>query len=599
MKIKLLTTTLITFFLFQSVFAQWEIINSGITESLNDISFAKGQPNPYLGSIVGTNRSLYQTTNGVSFQDITTPPLQGGCPTCHWTTIDFVDTFGFVGGGIQVDSATILKSDNGYDWTRTGNAPVINMNDVFFISETNGYSVGNGNGSFGGLACFGAPDCKLYLYSTSNGGNSWVSRQVAIGHSAHLVGNAVFFPNEDTGYVVAGAGTIGKTVNGGTNWTEVIPGLSPNLQTTYRDVYFTSGKIGCVVGSFSSEGIIIYTSDGGTTWDSTVVPEVLNAVYMTNDSTIYVGGQNGALYTSTNAGATWTKENLATTETINSITFTNHDSTGYAVGANGLLIIKNPPASFKISFTSSASGTICEETSVIFTNQSTFANNFKWYVGGNLESTEEDFNYTFDTAGSFDIKLVGDSGSLIDSSEVTIQVIADPDPIFTVSHDTIDKNTNLAFINTTPDINNYMYEWLVDGIEKGTNNDFTFNFTDTGNYQVALSALAMNSCRDTFYHNIVVTENSGNTTIEKLGLGNLVIFPNPIDDNYFFVVNHLDKGNLTLKLYNLYGQNVLSKRVYDKGANKIQLPADIKSGIYFVEFRSKDILLYSNTITIQ
>ena len=72
---------------------------------------------------------------------------------------------------------------------------------------------------------------------------------------------------------------------------------------------------------------------------------------------------------------------------------------------------------------SAASG--CAGDSIYFTNTSSNANTYKWYVGNNLASTNTDFGQVFNSGGNIKISLVAGDGNCTDSISQTIQ-ITDP-----------------------------------------------------------------------------------------------------------------------------------------------------------------------------
>jgi photosystem II stability/assembly factor-like uncharacterized protein len=79
----------------------------------------------------------------------------------------------------------------------------------------------------------------------------WVSQ--TSGNSGFLT--SVYFVSADTGYVCSQAGSILKTVNGGTNWNSV--GTGP-----YSGLCFRNAQIG--FGGNDTE--LLYTQNGGVTW---------------------------------------------------------------------------------------------------------------------------------------------------------------------------------------------------------------------------------------------------------------------------------------------------------------------------------------------
>lgn len=588
-----------------TVNAQWENINSGTSQNLYDIDFVEGGTNIYLGYAVGTNRNIFRTENGVNWDSIATTAMKGTCPSCTWKAVDFFDTLGYTGGTITTNYITSLKTSNsGYDWTYAevfDDFGAFNVNDLYFRTKDSGFAVGNLNANGGApIPCVGPP-CLLTIYKTFNGSNTWVGQGITISYTSHINGNAVFFPNKDTGYVVANNGRVARTVNKGGAWTEQVPGLTPDASTHYKDVYFNTGLTGCVVGAFSTSGIILCTSNGGTTWDSTIVNDKLNTVYMLSDTEIYAAGENGAMYHSMNFGVTWTKELIASSSEIRSVKFVNNNTTGYAVGDNGLIVVKNPPAVFKVSYSSSAAGNICEEAEVTFTNLSVFANQFQWYINDSLVSNNRDLTYTFNSMGTYDVKLVGDSLTFKDSSTATINVIEDPDPIFIASSDTITKNNTVVFTNTTPSLNSYQYKWYVDGIQKSTQTNYTYLFTDTGLYEVKLRATGINNCEDEYSIQIKVNDSIISSFIqsERLLDGEIKIFPNPSEGSFDLTISKINQ-EYKIKIFDMAGK-LISTSTHAACFNSCQQHFEIKQkpGNYSLFVMVDNIIQYKSIINIQ
>ncbi|MGB5288258.1 MAG: hypothetical protein WBN42_07175, partial [Ignavibacteriaceae bacterium] len=71
--------------------------------------------------------------------------------------------------------------------------------------------------------------------------------------------NSVKCISPTVGWAVGDFGTILKTTNGGTTWTQQTSGIDGSL----NDVIFTDANTGTAV---SSGGKILRTTNGGTTW---------------------------------------------------------------------------------------------------------------------------------------------------------------------------------------------------------------------------------------------------------------------------------------------------------------------------------------------
>jgi photosystem II stability/assembly factor-like uncharacterized protein len=196
-------------------------------------------------------------------------------------------------------------------WEKLDSAPSsFRLDDIFFLTPTKGWAI---KPNYDYLI----PGLKGAIYSTEDGGNSWNTLK----DSSTTFYRSIGFSGTDTGWVGNlgnGSGSttdtnfLYQTFNGGQSWTPVTnyTGIKPpgicgifvvNKKVTYAcgtyygppsvmkttdngkswksidmssyagglvDLYFTSPDTGFVIGnaSASDNAIILYTTDGGTTW---------------------------------------------------------------------------------------------------------------------------------------------------------------------------------------------------------------------------------------------------------------------------------------------------------------------------------------------
>lgn len=202
--------------------------------------------------------------------------------------VQFTDNTTAYACGEGNGNGTIYKSTNaGLTWNQVYQTSIPSdwIYDLYFTAMDTGFAVGEAG----------------RIYKTEDGGSSWTAQQVSLVNEF----TAVFFPSDDTGYVVGNSNSgpaIYKSVDGGLNWIPQVTSASGTL----NDVYFTNNMNGYCAGS----EVILHTADGGVTWSDVSYSgdnfEHL-AVFCTNDSTCYVSGIS--LLMTTNSGTTWTNVN--------------------------------------------------------------------------------------------------------------------------------------------------------------------------------------------------------------------------------------------------------------------------------------------------
>lgn len=150
-------------------------------------------------------------------------------------------------------------------------------------------------------------------------------------------------------------------------------------------------------------------------------------------------------------------------------------------------------ANFNSSATNISVGTL-----VNFTNTSVNAVTSKWYIDNVFQTTAANFNFTFNTAGVFHVKLAvaGNNNALCDTSfketviTVTCPVIAN----FTASATEALLGSTLNFTNSSSGA--VSYNWLVNNVPVSTNTNLAHTFNNPGQYTVTLNA-AGSSCTAT------------------------------------------------------------------------------------------------------
>lgn len=292
---------------------QWVVKTSGTTSDLMSVYF----PTSNIGYAAGGSGTIVKTTNaGATWTSLTSlGKWLGG--------IFFTDS---ITGYAVGNDYSIIKTTNGSTWVTkyqnttppAGSTGTNVLYSVYFTDANTGYAVG------------------LYgkILKTTDAGSTWTT--LTSGTTIRL--NSVCFANSTNGFVAGLSGIFLKTINSGTNWTPI------SIPTTYNlySVNFINSTTGLAVGydNTSASGLILRTTDGGTTWIRQTLSntiKTLYSVYFTDVNTAYISGTSGVILMSTNGGTTWTTQTSNTTNTLLSIYFPNPYS-GYSVGVGGKIV---------------------------------------------------------------------------------------------------------------------------------------------------------------------------------------------------------------------------------------------------------------------
>ncbi|MEO6832109.1 MAG: PKD domain-containing protein [Chitinophagaceae bacterium] len=145
----------------------------------------------------------------------------------------------------------------------------------------------------------------------------------------------------------------------------------------------------------------------------------------------------------------------------------------------------------------SISPTVCQGASVSFSNTSTPATAASvWNFGDGGSSTQRSPAYTFNTAGTFTVKLNASYGGCLDSASTTITVAPKPAVAFVgtpIQACSVPLTTN--FTNTTTGATSYAWSFGDGNTSTATNPSNTY--VSMGNYNVTLVATSSNGCIST------------------------------------------------------------------------------------------------------
>lgn len=333
---------------------QWEIQDSGVTNSLYDVCFVDS----FYGWAVGANATIIATTDGGKTWARQIEPVD----TIEFRNIKFVNRqVGFIGGNRIVQfayywrfDAILLRTTNGgqnWEECELGFGPAFYFADLDFFDVSKGWLAINNNGTEN------CEDRGGILLKTENGGKKWT---VLLRKKPDIIG-AIAFRDNKHGYSFWGpygdnfdASNAYLTVNGGLTWTWV-----GKIQDLVRDVEVLSPNTLWAIGYRASK-----SEDSGQNWftwnwDDPVYEGLErfnpidikvfdpNIIWLIGSASRNQTDIVARLITTYNSGETWGLE-LETSDSFFSGLSVVSNQHAWIVGAKGLILhrkLSSPPGS--------------------------------------------------------------------------------------------------------------------------------------------------------------------------------------------------------------------------------------------------------------
>lgn len=237
----------------------WTTVNTTFFDNFNDISFV-GANTVYL---VTSDGNLIKSTNGGTTwtsQNVSNQKLNA---------IQFMSsTIGY----IAADSGKVYRTNNGGTaWALLQTGTTYNCLKMQFLNNTTGYILLN----------------ICAILKTSNGGNTWNMVNIPFCWDSR----AMYFTGVDTGYVSDETYKMFKSTDGFATYT-----IDTICSERITDIYFVNNNNGYAVPSnINSREFcdIMYTSNGGESWDSYSLPysRGMRSIFALDTSTIYIAGE--------------------------------------------------------------------------------------------------------------------------------------------------------------------------------------------------------------------------------------------------------------------------------------------------------------------
>ena len=200
------------------------------------------------------------------------------------------------------------------------------LNAVYFADSKRGWVGGDGG---------------LVLH-TEDGGRAWARQTLETKDSV----NDIYFRDKEDGYLLA-VSRIYTTEDSGQTWTlstrflpQTFGGAAPELYS----VRFTSKRRGWIVGSLSRgedvvDSLVLYTSDGGSSWQRQRVPATDELIHLDfdGDKRGWIVGSGGRILHTRDGGETWALQDSGTRAALYHVDFQGEEN-GWAVGEKGTIL---------------------------------------------------------------------------------------------------------------------------------------------------------------------------------------------------------------------------------------------------------------------
>ncbi|MDG1295972.1 MAG: YCF48-related protein, partial [Saprospiraceae bacterium] len=207
-------------------------------------------------------------------------------------------------------------------WIEEASASSANLQDVFFADANNGWIVGNlgsiqhtiDGGTtwvaqtsgvteelqsvyFADVNTGWAVGLNKTILKTSDGGTTWsvINPMLVLGSDFY----SVFFLDLNNGYITGSGGVLLNTTDGGNTWVD----QGVTLLVNKRDIFFTDANNGWII----SQDSILHTNDGGVIWNvqDPIVSNILRKLSFVDASNGWIVGDNGIILNTTDGGTTW------------------------------------------------------------------------------------------------------------------------------------------------------------------------------------------------------------------------------------------------------------------------------------------------------
>ena len=253
--------------------------------------------------------------------------------TAQWDVVDIGSTNNLYDvhfidkdtGWIAGDDTVYKTVDAGLNWTPYNSAVSdTRYYGVYFIDQMNGWALGKKK----------TASTTGRVHFTEDGGVTW---QIYLTTGSLPWWSIAFNEAGTNGIMVGQEGQSRFTTDGGQNWfPRTLPSGNAGI---IKDVTFIDDLTAIAVGYDAGLGVIMKTTDGGSTWTNIVtdLEGRLDSVSFSNFLEGIAVGTSGKIYKTSDGGNTWIEKTSNTINTLNGVAYYD-ENRAIAVGNGGIIV---------------------------------------------------------------------------------------------------------------------------------------------------------------------------------------------------------------------------------------------------------------------
>ena len=210
----------------------------------------------------------------------------------------------------------------GYEWI-----------SIYFADSLNGWALGMDWGFYANY---------FIIINTSNGGDDWIE-QISGSCGQFRSMSDIKFIDENMGWAVGNEDMLLKTTDGGNNWNPQSTGLNTYPMYELKSISFVDSLNGWIVGNNvalgpADTGIILYTTNGGETWEQQFLDTIpLSDVCFVDELNGWAVGLDGAILHTNDSGDSWDLQESGTLVNLHSVCFIDQNM-GWICGDSGVIL---------------------------------------------------------------------------------------------------------------------------------------------------------------------------------------------------------------------------------------------------------------------